>query len=217
MPLEHALFDLDDTLYPRHTPIMPAIGEQIKIFLMRHLNLNYEEATQKRAYYNAVYGTVIRGLLQEEAVDIDDYLNFVHNIPVAQFLDPNPELAQLLAQIPLRKFIFTNSYRKHAENVMAALKVGSYFEDVFDIQSVNYVSKPAKHPYTTVVHFLNTTPETCIYIDDQVRNLKEPKLMGMKTILVDAQPNRWVDVAVDDIIEACRAVKRLARNDAKPR
>jgi putative hydrolase of the HAD superfamily len=215
MPLKYVLFDLDDTLYPRHTPIMPAIGEQIKAFLMQNLNLNYEEASNKRAYYNYRYGTVIRGLLQEEAVDIEAYLDYVHNISVKQFLDPNPKLSERLAYISLGKYIFTNSYRKHAENVMEALGIREHFEGIFDIQSVNYVSKPAKHPYITVVNLLDTTPNACIYIDDQSRNLEEPKLMGMKTILVDAQPNKWVDVVVDDIIEACYAVQRMIEQDSK--
>ncbi|RME48539.1 MAG: pyrimidine 5'-nucleotidase [Caldilineae bacterium] len=213
MPLKYALFDLDNTLYPRHIPIMPAIGERIKTYLMQQLDLNYEEATQKRAYYNHLYGTVIRGLLQEEAVDIQDYLAFVHDVPVHEFLKPNPELSHLLSEIPIHKYIFTNSYRKHAEDVMDALGVREHFEGIFDIQSVNYVSKPAKHPYITVVHALNTTPDTCIYVDDAVRNLEEPKRMGMKTILVDAQPNKWVDVAVEDVLEACRVIKKMIANE----
>lgn len=213
MPLEFVLFDLDDTIYPKETPIMSAIGERIKVFLMDILNLTYEEATDKRAYYNYRYGTVLRGLLQEETVDVEIYLEFVHDIPVADFLIPNPPLGQALARLSLKKYIFTNSYRKHAENVMNALGVAEYFDGIFDIQTVNYVSKPAKHSYTTVLHLLDTTPEKCIYIDDKTVNLKEPNLMGMKTILVDAEPNQYVTVTVDNAVEACYAVEQLVEQE----
>lgn len=213
MTLEFVLFDLDDTLYPRETPIMPAIGEQIKVFLMNTLNLTYDEATDKRAYYNYRYGTVLRGLLQEETVDVEEYLGHVHDIPVVDFLKPNPELNEALAKISLRKFIFTNSYRKHAENVMNVLGISDQFEAIFDIQTVNFVSKPAKYSYTTVLHLLDTAAENCVYIDDKVVNLKEPNELGMKTILVDAEPNQYVDIAVDDVIEACSAINHLVELD----
>jgi len=188
---------------------MPAIGERIKTYLMETLGLTYEEATERRAYYNYTYGTVLRGLLQEEAVDIDEYLEFVHDIPVTEYIRPNAALSECLQTLPMHKFIFTNSYRKHAENVLDALGVRELFEDIFDIRTVNYVSKPALHPYTTVVHRLGTTPDTCVYIDDQARNLKQPKLLGMTTVLVDAEPNQWVDISVKDIIDACYSLHYL--------
>ncbi len=122
MTLEFALFDLDDTLYPRDA-IMPYIDARIELFLRDTLKLTPENATAKRHYYNERYGSVIRGLLQEEAVDIDQYLDTIHDIPLAQYLHPNPELATILTAIPLRKYIFTNSYRKHAENVLAVLEI----------------------------------------------------------------------------------------------
>ncbi len=209
MTLRYALFDLDDTLYPRNTPIMPLIGERIKTYLIETLGLTYEDATERRAYFNYTYGTVLRGLLQEESVDIDDYLEFVHDIPVADYIQPNPKLAACLETLPMEEYIFTNSYRKHAENVLRALGIAEYFKDIFDIRSVNYVSKPALHPYTTVVHRLHTTPETCVYIDDQSRNLKQPKLMGMTTILVDAKPNQWVDISVKNVLDACQSLHYL--------
>ncbi len=209
MPLEYVLFDLDDTIYPRNTPIMPAIGEKIKTFLIETLKLTYEEATERRAYYNQVYGTVLRGLLQEETVDIQAYLEQIHDIPVQDYLSPNPRLQQILPAISLKKYIFTNSYRKHAENVLRVLDIEPFFDGIFDIRSVNYVSKPAKHPYTTIVGLLETRPQTCIYIDDQARNLREAKRMGMRTILVDAEPNQWVDITVKNAVDACRAIIRL--------
>ncbi len=209
MSLQYALFDLDDTLYPRNTPVMPAIGERIKTYLMETLGLTYQEAAERRAYFNYTYGTVLRGLLQEEAVDIEEYLEFVHDIPVSEYIQPNPELSECLHSLPLRRLIFTNSYRKHAENVLAALGVSDAFEDIFDIRTVNYVSKPALHPYLTVVHRLGTTPDTCVYIDDQSRNLKQPKLMGMTTVLVDAEPNEWVDISVKNVVDACWSLRYL--------
>jgi len=215
MSLQYILFDLDDTLYPRDTPIMYDIGECIKTFMMNTLGITYEEAAQRRDRYNAKYGTVVRGLLQEEAVDVDAYLEFVHDIPVTKYLEPNPQLAKMLAEIPLRKFIFTNSYRTHAHNVMTALGVADQFEGVFDIKSVDYVSKPARYPYSVVINKLNTIPKTCIYIDDKVINLKEPYMLGMRTILIDDEPNEWVDVKLDNILEIGNIVQKMLAKETR--
>jgi putative hydrolase of the HAD superfamily len=92
---------------------------------------------------------------------------------------------------------------------MKTLGVTDQFEGIFDIQSVNYVSKPARHPYITVVQALETEPERCIYIDDQARNLKEPKLLGMRTILIDAEPNEWVDEVIYDILDVGNVIAAM--------
>ena len=209
MALEYILFDLDDTIYPRSTPIMPTIGEKIKTFMVDSLGLSYEEAAERRLYFNRKYGTVLRGLLQEEVVDIEAYLNFVHDIPVEGFIEPNPDLQHALSVLSQRKYIFTNSYRKHAENVLRVLGISEFFEGIFDIQTVNFVSKPAKYPYAMIVSLLDTEPDKCVYIDDNPRNLKEPKLMGMKTVLVDSEPDEYVDISSVNIVEACYAIEAM--------
>jgi putative hydrolase of the HAD superfamily len=213
MTLEYALFDLDETLYAREIRLGQTIDERCTLFLVEALGLTFEAADEKRLYYNHMYGTVLRGLLQEEAVDIITYLTFVHDVAVQNFLGPSPALAEMLSKIPLRKFIFTNSYHKHAENVMAALGVTEQFDGIFDIQSVDFVSKPSRYSYTTVVRLLDTVPEQCVFIDDQVRNMKEPKLMGMKTILIDDQPSEWVDIRVNHILEVGEAIEQLICDD----
>ncbi len=215
MTLEYVLFDLDETLYPRTSAVMPAIGERIKVFMMEVMGLTYEEATERRAHYNYTYGTVLRGLLQEESVDIDAYLDFIHDIPVHQYIEPAPNLAHCLKNLRMKRYIFTNSYTKHAENVLDALGLNNCFEGIFDIRSVNFVSKPALHPYSTVINHLQADPVTCVYVDDQARNLKQPKMLGMTTVLVDAEPNQWVDISVKNAVDACYAIQYLM-DDSQP-
>lgn len=207
MALLYVLFDLDETLYPREKAVLPAIDERIEIYLMNLLNITRCAAGDQRHYYNETYGTVLRGLIQEESIDVGAFLAEVHDVPVADMLQPNPELAKMLANIPLHRYIFTNSYKTHAENVMSALGVSEYFEGIYDIQFGNYVSKPNRLAYEAVISDLNVLPETCIYIDDASRNLKEPKSMGMKTILVDGEPDPWVDVTVDNVLEVGRVIQ----------
>ena len=209
MALQYALFDLDETLYAREVRLLPAIDDRCVLFIADMFALDFEAADQKRLYYNKMYGTVLRGLLQEETVDIGHYLTYIHEVPVQEFLGPSAELARVLADIPLRKYIFTNSYRKHAENVINVLGIAEHFDGIFDIQSVDYVSKPARHSYMTVVSLLGTEAKACVFIDDQVRNMQEPKLLGMKTILIDAEPNEWVDIKVESILDVGQAIKQL--------
>ena len=60
---------------------------------------------------------------------------------------PRPSLAEALAALPGRKFIFTNGSRSHAEAVTARLGVGGHFDDVFDIHAADFIPKPDARAY----------------------------------------------------------------------
>ena len=103
------LFDLDDTLYARSCGLWPAIGQRINDYMMERLSLPPEVAIAMRQVYLDKYGTTLNGLRAEFGIDTEDYLAYVHDLPLERYLEPSRDLDQMLARLPLRKVIFTNS------------------------------------------------------------------------------------------------------------
>jgi putative hydrolase of the HAD superfamily len=180
----HALFDLDDTIYPRSAGIMHIVSQRINEYMA--LRLGMDDATIKdlRPRYWKQYGTTMRGLVVDFGIDPDDYLGYVHDFSVADILTPNPRLDGALAALPWYKSIFTNASERHAQQVLTALGVDSHFERIFDIRHTGYVGKPNPVAYDCVVDSLGTEAQQCIAVDDSIPNLLTAKKMNMVTVLV---------------------------------
>lgn len=203
MPLTYAVFDLDETLYPTSTGLMQDVGRRITDWLRRHLGLGPEEATHLREVYVHHYGTTLAGLLAEhrEKVDVEEYLAYVHDVPVADYLRPDPALRAMLTGIPLRRVVFTNSSAEHSARVLNALGIADLFERVVDIRALNFVHKPRREAYEQLLALLGTTGPACILIDDRAVNLQPAKALGMTTVLVNSSSQDGVDFTVGSVLE----------------
>jgi len=215
MPFTHIIFDLDDTLYPRNVGLMQEIGRRITLWVQKSLDVTFEEAVALRQAYLHRYGTTLGGLTAEHQVDVDDYLAFVHDIPIERYVRPNPRLAAMLSAIPLCKAVFTNATSEHAWRVLRALDVADRFEWVVGIREVDFNNKPRLEAYQRLLAFLHAQGPDCILVEDRVVNLRPGKRLGMTTVLVDATPEEGVDFAVGDVLEVGPLVARLleAQND----
>ena len=111
------VFDLDNTLYPRHLDLWQQVDERIRAYVADFLKVSKEEAFRVQKDYYKRYGTTMRGMMAEHGMAPDDYLDFVHKIDHSP-LTPNPALGAALENLPGRKLILTNGTRKHADAVM---------------------------------------------------------------------------------------------------
>jgi putative hydrolase of the HAD superfamily len=202
------VFDLDETLYPRNVGLMQEIGVRINRYLIENLHLGQDQANElRRRYYNQ-HGTALRGLVVERPdVDPEDYLHFVHDICLTDYLGPDPALAEMLRSIPLTKVIFTNATAEHARNVLNILGIAEQFADIVDVRRVEYVSKPNAEAYERLLTILRAAGDECILIEDSARNLLPGKALGMTTILVDSEDCAQVDYCVHDILSVKGAVE----------
>src|SRR5512143_3915214 len=91
--LRYALFDLDNTLYPADSGLWEAIAARINLYITERMRLSPAEVTAIRRRYLTAFGTTLNGLRLEYAIDPLDYLNFVHDLPLASYLRPRPALA----------------------------------------------------------------------------------------------------------------------------
>jgi putative hydrolase of the HAD superfamily len=184
MTIQTILFDLDDTLYPRSAGVLGQVRELILSYMRTHLDLAPDEADALRRHYLHTYGTTMRGLQIHHQIDADEYLDYVHDIPLHQYLQPNLALDRALASLPQRKVVFTNASREHAERVLDTLGVRRHFDRIVDVRDVEFESKPQATAYRRICQLLDLRPEQCALVEDNVRNLRPAKELGMTTVLV---------------------------------
>jgi putative hydrolase of the HAD superfamily len=193
-PFQHVdtwVFDLDNTLYPHHLNLWQQVDERIRDYIARFLKVTHEEAFRLQKDYYKRYGTSMRGLMTEHGMEPDDFLDFVHRIDHSP-LEPNPALGLAIENLPGRKLILTNGTRRHADAVLARLKLDRHFEDVFDIVAAALEPKPSRQAYDRFLSTLNVDAGKAAMFEDLARNLAIPHALGMTTVLVVPQRTREV-------------------------
>ena len=160
------LCDLDNTLYPRDSGLMAAVGQRMSRYIVERVDITPEDAEQLKHEYYQQYGTTMRGLILHHGIDPEDYLIFVHDVPLEGYIGPNPDLNTMLASIPLRKVVFTNAYEEHARRVLDLLGVRHHFERIVDVRDIGFNCKPHPIAYRRILDILDTRPGECVMVGD---------------------------------------------------
>ncbi len=181
--VETWVFDLDNTLYPRHIDLFSQIDMRMTDYVADLLQLPRDEARVVQKDFYQRHGTTLRGLMSEYDIEPDAFLNYVHDIDYS-WLDPDPDLGGYIRRLPGRKFIFTNGDRGHAERTARQLGILDAFEDIFDIVAAGLVPKPAAETYDKFRGLHRIDTEHAVMFEDLARNLEVPKALGMTTVLV---------------------------------
>lgn len=219
------VFDLDNTLYPQHSNLFDQIDKRMTTYVAKLMNLGRDEARviQKDFYHR--HGTTLRGLMLEQEIDTDEFLEFVHDIDHSS-LEPNPELALAIKALPGRKLIYTNGSRKHAEAVADRLGISEHFEDIFDIVAADLDPKPSPVPFEKFFNVMGVDPTRAAMFEDLAKNLRVPKNEGMVTTLLVPRGTRemfheeWefekqdddpVDFVTDDLTEFLQEILAVIR------
>ncbi len=191
---------------------MPAVNQRISRYMMERMGMATEVVNALRVEYFQKYGTTMRGLSIHYGIACDDYLEYVHDLPITDYLAPNAALDQALASIPCPKVIFSNASVGHCQRVLAALGIARHFGQIFDVATVDYEGKPAVSAYHKVLRVLSARPTECLIVEDMVRNLLPAKEMGMVTVLVDGSkpgPLEGVDYVVAEARQVTDVVEGL--------
>ena len=207
------LFDLDNTLYTEESGIFDLIDQRMSEWLITRLNVPESEVLDFRKKYFLQYGTTLRGLMLHHDVDPMDFLHFVHDVPVRDFLSVDLELRRVLENVKSRKIVFTNSDEAHSNRILDALGVSDMFEKIFDIAAMGFIPKPNPESYEAVLNYARVRPDQCLLIDDLERNLKPARALGMRTVLIGSgQPAESSHHALANIKELNELLSKLALN-----
>jgi pyrimidine 5'-nucleotidase len=178
-------FDLDDTLYPASTGLWTVMRQRIDLYLHDRMGFPWEEIERVRETYFREYGTTLRGLQFNHQVDMEDYLAFVHDVPLELYLQPDPRLRAVLEGLHVRKFIFTNADCAHAERVTRALGLEGLFDGCIDVHVIAPYCKPMLEAFKkALVAAGSPDPHACVLLDDQPRITRAARALGMYTVLV---------------------------------
>ena len=235
MTLNLIIFDLDNTLYPSGSGLMQQLGHRIQLWVCDRLGLTWEQAMARRREYCLRHGTTLGGLMAEhDDISVRDYLSFVHDVPVGEYLEPNPALVAMLDVIPLRKAIYTNATSSYGRRVLQALGAADRFEQVIGIEVVGFRNKFQSEAYEQALALLNAQGHECIMVEDSAGNLQPAKELGLTTVWVHedgstsppgvgrdsrvqvsmhreiaAAPEEYVDFVVENVLEVGHVVRRL--------
>jgi len=186
-------FDLDDTLYPPEAGLWKAIKGRMNDYMREQMNIPVEEIPALREKYYLQYGTTMRGLEANHKIDSDDFLAYVHDLPLGNYLTPDPVQRSVIASLPTRNLIFTNADSLHAERVLTALNLRDLFPTIVDVNAVTPYCKPMPESFDIAMKLAGETdPSRCVMIDDLRRTTRTAREAGMFSILYD---NSWT---VDD-------------------
>lgn len=200
----YILFDLDQTLYTNDSGLFEQVGARIIAWTVKHLQVSLEAAQMLRHEYFVAYGTMMRGLLlHHPEVNIDAYLDYVHDIDVSHYIAPNPALDRMLSRLDVAKAVLTNSIADWAERILQQLGIRHHFTHIIDVRAVDYQSKPHPHAFERALEILGTPASACAMVDDQVSYLRGATALGMRTVLVhsDAHIEDGIDCAVESILD----------------
>ena len=193
-------FDLDDTLYPASSGLWPTLKERMNRYMVERMNIPAEEVPRLREAYFRKYGTTLRGLQANHSIDVEDYLSFVHDVELAEFIHPDPGQQAILAALPTRNLIFTNADAKHAGRVLQALHITEYFSDVVDVNRMEPYCKPSPEAFALALAAAGESdPSRCVMIDDLPHTTRAAKAFGFFSILYGATSgSQEADAALTD-------------------
>ncbi len=177
-------FDLDDTLYPNSTGLWLAIKERMNLYMIERMGMAPEDVPALREKYFKMYGTTLRGLQARHNVDVEEYLAYVHDLPLEQYLTPDPLQREIIASLPTRNLIFTNADINHARRVLKVLNLEDLFETIVDVNTVAPYCKPMPESFAIAQDLADEPdPRKCVMIDDLPHTTRAALNVGMASIL----------------------------------
>lgn len=181
------VFDLDQTLYPPHERLFPQIEEKMTAYVMRELGVSRDRADALRTTYWRDHGTTLAGLMRHHNIDPEGYMEEVHDISF-DVLSPAPDLAELIAQLPGRRIVYTNGSAPYAANVLKARGLENLFEAIYGVEHADYHPKPDHAAFEKVFAKDGLDPTQAAMFEDDPRNLTVPHALGMRTVHVAPEP-----------------------------
>ena len=207
MPINTLLIDLDDTVYPSNSGLWDLIKERISLYMAERLHMDWEVIPRLRSTYYREYGTTLRGLMAEYHIDREDYLQYVHDVPLGEHIQPDPALRQVLQDLPQRKIIFTNADSDHAHRVTDILGITDCFESVVDIRAIFPLCKPMPEAFQFALEQTGEQVENCAFLDDSVTNLAAARALGFYTVRVGSREvSEHYHAGIDRLHDICEVL-----------
>lgn len=187
MPISHLILDVDDTLYSPGTGMFTATKQRAMDFIVASQKLTIDQAIEKSIHYFKNYGSILTGLLTEEKIDPDKFIEYVFSIRVEEYVSPDPKLHQLLQSLShMKRILFSDSPRPYIERLLNILGIKNDIDGIYDRLFLNYLSKASPESFRIVLNDLMVDGESCLMVDDSPANLKLAKDFKIKTVWISS-------------------------------
>ncbi len=205
-------FDLDGTLYDNINGLWDAIRIRMGQYMVERLAFPEDKVHEVRRQYYLTYGTTLRGLQKNHQVDAYDFLAYVHDLPLKEYLQPAPEIRQMVLSMPQKRWIFTNADAPHAQRVLAEMQLSDCFDGIIDIHALRYTCKPEAEAYQIALEIAgNPDPSSCLMIDDTITNLSGARRFGIATVWISPNGDKEPDAqyTISEILELKQTLPEL--------
>ena len=202
------IFDLDNTLYPASTDLFAQVCEKMSTYIANTLNVDKARADKMRYEYWQKYGTSLAGLMKNFKIDPDHFLEIVHNIDFS-VLSKDPKLLKCFRGIyQVEKLYIQTGQCSYAREVLKYRGLADVFDDIYGVENANYIPKPSPKAYELIFAKANIIYNRSAMFEDEVRNLKVPFDLGLKTILICDSPTNenYVDYSVENLPDFLRQI-----------
>ena len=178
--IKNILFDCDGVLYSDLEGVFGQVSKKMTQYISNKLNVDLKEAKELQTNYFHKYNTSLNGLMIHHDIKPSEFLKYVHDIDLS-FMKKDLILRSELEKLNLKKFIFTNGSKDHANNVITHLGINDLFDGLFDIVDAEFSPKPAAKAFDLMVKKFKINPRETLYIEDIAKNLSIGKERGAKT------------------------------------
>jgi putative hydrolase of the HAD superfamily len=181
------LFDLDDTLHDASHAAFGPISQAMTDYLMRHLALPAEQASDLRQHYWEKYGATLLGLVRHHGVKTAHFLHETHCLPgLESRLRCSTHDRAVLRHLPGRKMILTNAPKAYAIRVLKALRLHHHFEKIISIEDMRMFGHTRPKPDTRMLRSLaarlKVAPSRCVLVEDTQVNQRAAFKIGMRAV-----------------------------------
>jgi len=208
LAFRYLILDLDNTLYPKSSGLLPAVDGKIDKYIQMKLGWELQKLAVVRQQYWKEYGTTLSGMIVHHGTDPEEYIRMTYDLDVSRYIGADDRLEQTLRAIELPKIVFSNSPREYVERVLKVLGIDRLVEAIYDIRFCNYFGKPNPDSYRKVLAHLRASGEECIFVDDSRPNIVGAEAVGMTAIWLTDSPQEatW---AINQIYDLPQCLEKI--------
>ena len=174
------VFDMDRTLFVADA-LYHKMHDRMTHYIAERFGMNRDDAQILRDQYFAKHGATVTGLHVEHGIDRLEFLQYTHDVPCDGY-EQIHNIAEIMENLPGRKFIYTNAPHFHTERLINILQIDHHIDGLHDIIAADFVSKPSPAAFAGFLDKYKIDPKSACFFEDTHANLQPAHACGMQTV-----------------------------------